>query len=168
MTRYFAAIVTLITIILLPSFHGTAYAAPQVLPQARPTAQASRIISLINQRRANAGLAPVAYNATLTLAAQRFSAVQAQLGRLSHRGVDGSNGGQRIKRAGYYWSYWGENLAAGQETPEALVAAWMASPTHRANILSPKAHEIGIGHTYRESDPNRYFDYWVMEAGRGR
>src|SRR5687767_4167447 len=93
-----------------------------------------------------------------------FSAVQARLGYLTHRGDDGTNAGQRLTRAGYRWSFYGENLAAGQATPAEVVADWMASPSHRAIILHPRAREIGIGHTHRANDPNRYFDYWVMEV----
>lgn len=41
-------------------------------------------------------------------------------------------------------SYAGENIAYGFETPRALVSAWMHSPGHRANILSPHFHRIGV------------------------
>jgi len=42
----------------------------------------------------------------------------------------------------------GENLAWGQAelaTPRALVAAWMNSPGHRANVLGPRYAEVGLG-----------------------
>jgi uncharacterized protein YkwD len=126
------------------------------------------VIALINARRAAAGLYPVVLQGTLQAEAQRFSAVQAHLGRITHRGTDGSTAGQRLTRAGYRWRFWGENLAAGQANADQVVAAWMASPSHRANILSPTAREIGIGHTVRPNDPARYYDYWTMEAGRSR
>jgi uncharacterized protein YkwD len=123
---------------------------------------------LINGQRLAAGLQPVTANAILMREAQRFSRVQASLGRLSHRGVDGTTGGQRLTRAGYRWSFWGENLAAGQSTPEQVVAAWTARPRHRAILLHPLAREIGIGHTFRAGDPNGYKDYWVAELARPR
>jgi uncharacterized protein YkwD len=41
-------------------------------------------------------------------------------------------------------SYAGENIAYGFETPRALVSAWMHSAGHRANILSPHFHRIGV------------------------
>ena len=53
----------------------------------------------------------------------------------------------------------GENIAYGYETPRALVSAWMHSPGHRANILNPHFHRIGVsgwratnGTTYATQD----------------
>ena len=143
---------------------------PQAHAAPRPAADSAlgQIITLVNVHRAAARLQPLTLNRTLMSEAQRFSAVQASIGRLSHRGVDGTTAGQRLTRAGYNWSFYGENLAAGQETAAAVVAGWMASPGHRAVMLSPKAYEVGIGHTYRSNDPARFYDYWVMELGRPR
>lgn len=125
----------------------------------------AQVVELINIQRAKAKLKPVTGYQILTKEAQRFSTVIARLGSVNHRGDDGTNGGQRLLRAGYRWTFWGENLAAGQESAIQLVADWMASPTHRANILHPKAKEIGIGHTFVEGDRAGFFDYYVMETG---
>ncbi len=127
-----------------------------------------RVVELINHERAMVGLPPVEINATLMNEAGRFSDVQAAMGTLSHIGLDGTTAGQRLTAAGYAWWSYGENLAAGQQTPEELVAAWMASPGHRANILHLRATEIGIGHTFRNDDPSYYFDYWAMEIAKPR
>jgi uncharacterized protein YkwD len=140
----------------------------QAASRTNVTPMAARIVELVNARRTAAGLRPLTINATLMNEAQRFSGVQAAMGTISHRGNDGTNAGQRLARAGYNWRFYGENLAAGQETPEAVVAAWMASPTHRTNVMSVKAREIGIGHTFRADDPSFFFDYYVMEIGRAR
>lgn len=133
-------------------------------PVVSPTA--ARIVELINARRARAKLASVRVNTTLMAAAQSFSTVQASLGRLSHRGVDNTSAGQRLSRSGYRWRFFGENLAAGQDTPEAVVEAWMNSPSHRAIVLHGSAREIGIGHTFKPNDPSGYYDYWVLEVGQ--
>ena len=164
MSRYFFAFLVLAAL-YVPSFHANAQAAP-----ARQTVDpvAARVIELINQERAAARLAPLSIHPVLMAEAQRFSGVQAELGMLSHRGIDNTTAGQRLTRAGYRWSFYGENLAAGQDTPEAAVAGWMASPSHRATMLNPKAREIGIGLTIREDDPSGYVNYWVMEVGRRR
>ncbi len=163
MLRRFASFL-LLAGLLVPTSGAIVEAAPHHRMVADPTL--ARIILLINANRAAAGLAPVFAQDMLMAEAQRFSGIQASLGRLSHRGVDGTNAGQRLHRAGYRWSFWGENLAAGQENADAAVAAWMASPSHRANVMNPKARQIGIGHILRAGDPARYFDYWVMEVGR--
>ncbi len=158
MARYFYALLVFAAL-FIPAIDSTAHAA---------SPEATRVVALVNARRAAAGLQPVTINATLMAESQRFSGVQASLGRLSHRGVDNTTGGQRLTRAGYRWSFWGENLAAGQQTPEQVVTAWMNSPAHRAVMLNRNAREIGIGHTVRQGDPARFVDYWVMEVGRPR
>ena len=134
--------------------------------QARTIPQ--RIVELANEQRAAAGLAPLAVNAILMNEAQRFSAVQAEMGTLSDHGIDGTDPGQRLTTAGYIWSFCGENLASGQRTAGEVVATWMNSPTHRAIILSLEAAEIGIGHSIRVDDASGTVNYFVMEVGRPR
>jgi len=51
-----------------------------------------------------------------------------------------------LNNNGVAWTYIGENIAWGQNTPAEVVAAWMNSPSHRANILNVKFTEIGIGY----------------------
>jgi uncharacterized protein YkwD len=164
MKRYVVAVLAAL-ILFAATSHTAAYAAPA---RPAPTKSIARVIELVNVRRAEYGLKPLVANRILMAEAQRFSAVQARIGGLSHRGVDGTNAGQRLRAAGYNWRFYGENLAAGQETPEAVVAAWMRSPSHRAILLHARPIEIGIGYTYKKGDPSRYFDYWVMEVGRPR
>ena len=71
-----------------------------------------------------------------------------------HDSRNGDSFADRIRDTGYLSraSRWvvGENLAWGSgrlATPEAIVKAWMDSPGHRANILSGRYREIGIGLT---------------------
>ena len=136
--------------------------------QAEASAMRMRIVEAVNVQRAAAGAAPLAVNAILMNEAQRYSAVQAEIGATSHRGPDGTDPGQRLTAAGYIWSFCGENLAAGQRTAGEVVAYWMNSPTHRATLLSPEATEIGIGHSIRVDDPSGFINYYVMEIARPR
>ncbi len=136
--------------------------------QAEASAMRMSIVELVNVQRAAAGVAPLKVNAILMNEAQRFSAVQAEMGTLSHGGIDGTTPGQRLTAAGYIWSFCGENLAAGQRTADGVVAYWMNSSTHRATLLSPEATEIGIGHSIRVDDPSRLMNYYVMEVARPR
>ena len=140
--------------------------APARQMEARTAPQ--RIVELVNVQRAAAGVAPLTVNAVLMNEAQRFSAVQAEMGTLSHGGTDSTTPGQRLTAAGYIWSFCGENLAAGQRTADGVVAYWMNSSTHRATLLSPEATEIGIGHSIRVDDPSRLMNYYVMEVARPR
>lgn len=52
----------------------------------------------------------------------------------------------------------GENIAAGQATPEQVVNSWMNSPGHRANILNSGYTHIGIGY----AEGGSYRHYWTQ------
>jgi uncharacterized protein YkwD len=124
---------------------------------------AARVLELTNIERQNAGLAPLAMNSQLTDAAQNYSEVLASTGCFEHTCGPVPNFVDRDVQAGYTgWTALGENIAAGFTTPEAVVAGWMASPGHRANILSPKFTEIGIG-LVTASD--QFGTYWAQEFG---
>lgn len=58
--------------------------------------------------------------------------------------------------------YAAENVAAGYDSPEAVITAWENSPNHRAAMLGEKYQYVGIGLHYVEEDPNYYFTYWEM------
>lgn len=159
-------VVLLVFLVLIaPSIRSSAQAAPGQYDASRV---AIRVVELVNAQRAAVGRPPVVLNMTLLVEAQRFSEVQARLGRLSHSGDDNSTLMDRLRRAGYPYRFCAENLAAGQASPDAVVVAWMASPGHRANILHPQAQEIGIGFTMRADDPAGLVRYWTMELGRNR
>lgn len=121
--------------------------APSSTP--KPTATASgtvaRIVELVNAQRAKAGCSRVTLDAPLAKAAQAHSQDMATHGNMSHTGSDGSSPGDRLTRAGYTWSTYGENVAYGYTTPEQVMAGWMASPGHKANILNCAFKEIGVG-----------------------
>ncbi|MEV6706236.1 CAP domain-containing protein [Micromonospora wenchangensis] len=107
--------------------------------------QAQQVVDLVNAERAKAGCAAVTVDAKLTLAAQQHSQDQADHQTMTHTGSDGSNAGQRLDRAGYAWRTYGENVAWNQQTPAAVMQAWMNSSGHRANILNCAFTEIGVG-----------------------
>ncbi|AIS02218.1 CAP domain-containing protein [Streptomyces glaucescens] len=132
-------------------------------PQATPTASgaAARIVELVNAERGRAGCSPVKPNATLTKAAQAHSADMAAHRNMSHTGSDGSSPGDRITRAGYDWRTYGENVAYGYSTPEQVMAGWMSSPGHKANILNCAFQEIGVG----LAQPG---NYWTQDFGTAR
>ena len=122
------------------------------------------VVELTNQERAKHGLAALSISNELAASAERYAHVMAGVGGISHTGPDGSTLSTRNEAAGYRsWSWMGENVAAGQTSPERVVAAWMNSPGHRANILSPKAREIGVGHAH--TGGNKYGHFWAQEFG---
>ena len=69
-------------------------------------------------------------------------------------------------REGYRWRALAENIAAGQRTVADVMAGWIASPGHYANLVNPAYRHVGLGHA--SSDAGAYGDYWVQDFGRGR
>ncbi|WP_373428865.1 CAP domain-containing protein [Streptomyces rishiriensis] len=121
----------------------------------------ARIVQLVNAERGKVGCSPVTLNAVLTKAAQAHSADMAAHQNMSHTGSDGSSPGDRITRAGYVWSTYGENVAYGYSTPEQVMAGWMSSPGHKANILNCAFKEIGVGLAQSGS-------YWTQDFATAR
>lgn len=133
-------------------------------PSDAVVAEQQQVVALVNQQRAEAGLAPLTVSESLTQEAQGYADWMASANFFSHTAPDGSTITNRAEAAGYStWTYLAENLAAGQSSPERAVTAWMNSPSHRSNILAPDATEIGLGHSFSAS--TRYGHYWALEFG---
>ncbi|MEV6924211.1 CAP domain-containing protein [Dactylosporangium sp. NPDC051485] len=122
----------------------------------------NQVISLVNVERAKAGCGPVKYNAKLRAAAYKHSADMAKRDYFSHTTPEGVEFATRIKAEGYNWSGAGENIAAGQGTPEQVMDAWMHSEGHRANILNCKFVDLGVGLEYQVKN-NRKIPYWTQD-----
>ena len=104
-----------------------------------------KILDSTNQERAAAKLPPLKPNATLMKVARAHAANMANQGKMEHE-LDRKNPGDRIRDAGYVFSWYAENIAAGGGwSLDAVMQTWMESEGHRANILSDKVDEIGIG-----------------------
>ncbi|MGX1488595.1 sigma-70 family RNA polymerase sigma factor [Streptomyces tendae] len=119
-----------------------AASAPQ---QGAPSGTVGQVVALVNKERAAAGCGPLAEDSLLDKSAQAHSADMAARDFFDHTNPDGADPGQRITAAGYRWSTYGENIAMGQQTPEAVMESWMNSPGHRANILNCSFKDIGVG-----------------------
>ncbi|MDH7489356.1 MAG: CAP domain-containing protein [Anaerolineae bacterium] len=134
-------------------------------PDASAATFAERVIELTNQERAKVGLPPLISDPALNAAALGHSRDMAEHDFFSHTGSDGSSAYSRILAAGYspIWTC-GENIAAGYSSPEEVVAAWMNSAGHRANILSPYYHHIGVGYVYDAGNTfGPYYHYWTQD-----
>jgi len=117
---------------------------PRVLGYAAQIAP-SEVIRLTNDRRIAAGLAPLSENGALSQAAQAKGADMLNKGYWAHFAPDGTSPWTFFTNFGYRYRYAGENLARDFSSPSAAVDAWMASPTHRDNILNGNYQEVGIG-----------------------
>jgi uncharacterized protein YkwD len=126
-----------------------------------------RVVELTNQYRLQNGLSPLALNNKLTAVAQAYSERMARQDFVAHQAPDGSMPWERMTAGGYQWSRAAENLAAGQQTPEAVVQSWINSPSHRENLLDAQVKEIGVGYYFLANDTGNvnYNYYWTQNFG---
>jgi uncharacterized protein YkwD len=120
------------------------------------------VLSLINAERANLGLASLTANSALGNAARAHSTDMSTNNFFSHTGSNGSSFWDRIIGAGYAPSSGAENIAAGQRSPSEVVASWMNSAGHKANILGAYT-DIGAG--YANCAASMYGSYWTVDFG---
>jgi len=105
----------------------------------------AEIIALTNSERTQNNVGGLTEDALLDKAAQAKAEDMAANGYFAHVGPDGKTPWQWISGAGYQYQYAGENLAVRFIDSSDVVNAWMASPTHRANMVKPVYTSIGVG-----------------------
>lgn len=96
--------------------------------------------------------------AALRCAARNHSMDMGERDYFDHETPEGLGPGDRLDMAEYEGTAWGENIAWGYGTPEAVVAGWMSSDGHCSNIMAPHFTQIGVGY-YQGS-------YWTQTFGR--
>lgn len=89
----------------------------------------------------------------LETAAQNHANDMNQKKYFSHISLDGSNPGDRIKRVGYTWSSFSENIANRYINEDAVVKGWLKSEGHCKNIMSAASKEMAVA---------KSGDYWVQ------
>ena len=102
------------------------------------------VVRLTNEKRAQSGLAPLTLNSTLSDAARMKGEDMINKDYWAHVSPDGTEPWKFFTDAGYQYRYAGENLARDFSNPSSAIDAWMASQTHKDNMLSGKYQEIGI------------------------
>ena len=135
------------------------------------------VIARVNQLRAAgascgtrgnfAPAGPLTWSTQLTQAAAVHSQDMVTNNFFSHTGSNGSTLSSRVNATGYAWSSLGENIAAGYGTVNNVMAGWMASDGHCANIMNPNFTQIGVA-CIKGTSANRYGDYWTMDLARPR
>ena len=88
----------------------------------------------------------LAWNGALADAALAHSLDMATHASFSHQGTDGRGVAARALQAGYRWRRIGENIAAGNDSTDAAVSGWLASPGHCANIMQRGFTEMGAAY----------------------
>jgi len=103
-----------------------------------------QVILQTNEQRAAQGLGGLTLSDELSQAALAKGQDMFADQYWSHTAPDGTEPWYFIEQSGYKYKVAGENLARDFMNTSDMVTAWMASPTHRANLLNPKFEEIGI------------------------
>jgi uncharacterized protein YkwD len=122
----------------------------------------SGVLRELNAIRSDHGLVPLKLNRRLDDAAAQHSREMTAKGYFKHESFDGSAFWKRVQR--YYGQgdhpYWsvGENLlwSSPDVDPKRALELWMASPEHRANILTPRWREIGISALHVQAAPGAF------------
>jgi uncharacterized protein YkwD len=151
---------------------GAPFAPP---PASQASAVAARVLMLANEARSHPrrcgstsfeAATPLAPNPLLERAAALHAQDMAQHSYLEHRGRDGSSPADRVTRARYRWRSVGENIAAGQTTPDQVVQEWIRSPEHCANLMNPGFTEMGVAFAVNVNSEAGI--YWAQELARPR
>jgi len=119
------------------------------------------VVCLINVERSSRRLPGLHENARLDRSAQGWTNAMVRVHDLTH----GLAFASRISTVGFRWSTAGENIAAGFPTPAAVVRAWMASPGHCRNILSPSFLDVGTGVSWASVAGARAPGTWTQDFG---
>src|SRR3989344_2919298 len=103
-----------------------------------------QLLVLVNQKREENGFAPLVFNPELSAAALNKSNDMLSKNYWAHNSPEGRTPWEFIKESGYNYIYAGESLARGFTTSSSVTDAWMASSSHRANMLSPNYSDVGF------------------------
>jgi len=104
-----------------------------------------QLLLLTNQERQKEGNSALVLNEQLAQAAAQKAQDMFEYNYWAHNSPTGKTPWVFIKSSGYRYVYAGENLARGFSTPEDVIKAWMASPDHRANMMSSNYQDVGFG-----------------------
>ncbi|MDQ2086316.1 SafA/ExsA family spore coat assembly protein [Herbivorax sp. ANBcel31] len=116
------------------------------------------VIRLVNSERTKNGLPALEANWQVSRVARYKSQDMIDKNYFSHTSPTYGSPFRMLESFGVSFSAGGENIAMGQRTPSEVMDAWMNSPGHRNNILSPSFTEIGVG--LAKSEDGRY--YWTQ------
>lgn len=120
-------------------------------------------VAAISRYRAEHGLGPLVLDPGLVKAAAYQAGTNARAGRLSHE--IGGTFTSRMSQAGLARAYAAENLSAGSDTFDKVLARWKASPEHNKNMLMPQLRRAGIARI--DAPDTRFKRYWALVMAGG-
>lgn len=152
---------------------GSANANSVAVSQCQISTFDKTLLDAVNQARAAARVcgsksmpkvAALTWNCTLADVASKHSEDMASNNFFSHTGSNGLSASNRVDNAGYEYTSFSENIAAGQITVDAVMTSWLGSEGHCKNIMSASVDEIGAAR--RINDQSDYGSYWTQVFGR--
>ncbi|MEL7606385.1 MAG: CAP domain-containing protein [Sedimentibacter saalensis] len=141
-----------------PAAPSTATTTPSNTVSSSNLSYEQKVAELVNIERQKAGLSALTFDQSVSNVARTKSKDMAANNYFAHQSPTYGSAGDMLTKFGIKWSAWGENIASGQKTPEAVVTAWMNSPGHRANILSTNFSKIGVGYAVNSNGT----PYWTQ------
>lgn len=100
---------------------------------------------LVNEHRASVGCGGLAWNPEVAAVAQAHSEDMVERGFFGHTNPEGDTPADRLREAGLDYQLMAENIATGYWTGADVLAGWLESPAHRANIENCDFTEHGAG-----------------------
>jgi uncharacterized protein YkwD len=155
-------------------FAGTAVAGPAepgALEPCLDEQQMQRAVEQLNALRgqpapcakAGSAMQRLSWESRLATSAAEQARDLAVQDRLSHTDSRNRGLGLRLRSVGYAAAGAGENLAAGQSDIADTLQAWLASPSHCANLMQPEYSDVGLACVQRRG--SRYERFWVAHFG---
>lgn len=133
------------------------------------------VLLLVNETRSQpadcgvegqfAAAAPVTMNPILRCSSRLHSLDMFERDYFDHNTPDGIDPFERMAEAGFVGSGGGENIALGQSTPEEVMAAWMDSDGHCANVMRAAFDTIGVGYHPGAGQRGIGSNYWTQNFG---
>lgn len=138
LVRALLALAVVPALVLTAAPAAAAPVQPRGLPAPVDDAYETRIVQLVNAERAAVGLRRLVVSTCADRAAQDWSARMVRTSVFAHRPSLGTLLGSCRASAV------GENIASGSISADRMMAMWMASPGHRANVLDPRFTHVGV------------------------
>jgi Cysteine-rich secretory protein family len=135
----------------------SALCAPVALRAQQFDKQAEQLVlEQLNESRQEAGLAPLKVSQELVQAARQHSVAMAEQRKLSHQLSGEPQLQERLAARGAHFFRSGENVGFNTQEDQ-IHPAFMRSPPHRKNLLTPDYNSVGIGIVHKGDD------FWVTE-----
>lgn len=128
------------------------------------SAFANEVLRLVNAERAKEGVEPLVLDEALCNAGNMRAIEMDYSGYFSHKRPNDHSCFEVYDICNVeWWNACGENIAAGQATPEDVMKSWLGSSGHKANILSPEYTKMGLGYSNSGCGAGSYSHYWAQE-----